>query len=155
MIRLLSLSALVFTMLAGCASKPTEIQSQYVSPLQHQNHDCDQISSELGRVSRKSAQLHGQLDKTASNDTAQMAVGLVLFWPALFFLEGGDGPEAAEYARLKGEVDALEQVAIQKKCDMTMFAALDEQEAQALDELKKKQQQECDPTAHYGPQSCR
>jgi hypothetical protein len=66
-----------------------------------------------------------------------MAVGLVLFWPALFFLEGGDGPEAAEYACLKGEVDALEQVAIQKKCDMTMFAALDEQEAQALDELKR------------------
>jgi len=34
----------------------------------------------------------------------------------LFFLEGGDGPEAAEYGRLKGERDALEKVAIQKEC---------------------------------------
>ena len=69
------------------------------------------------RVSRRAQELYGQLDKTASNDAAQMAVGMVLFWPALFFLEGGDGPEAAEYARLKGERDALEQVAIQKHCD--------------------------------------
>jgi hypothetical protein len=46
-----------------------------------------------------------------------MAVGMILFWPALFFLEGGDGPQAAEYGRLKGERDALERVAIQKKCD--------------------------------------
>ncbi len=45
-----------------------------------------------------------------------MGVGLVLFWPTLFFLEGGDGPEAAEYARLKGERDAIEKVSIQKKC---------------------------------------
>ena len=47
---------------------------------------------------------------------AQMGVGLVLFWPTLFFLEGGDGAEAAEYARLKGERDALEQAYTQKKC---------------------------------------
>lgn len=45
-----------------------------------------------------------------------MGVGLVLFWPTLFFLEGGDGPQAQEYARLKGERDAIERVSIQKKC---------------------------------------
>jgi hypothetical protein len=45
-----------------------------------------------------------------------MGVGLVLFWPALFFLEGGDGPEAAEYAQLKGEFEALRENSIQKKC---------------------------------------
>ena len=32
------------------------------------------------------------------------------------FLEGGDGPEAAEYPRLKAELDALESVSIQKNC---------------------------------------
>ena len=44
-----------------------------------------------------------------------MGVGLLLFWPALFALEGGDGPEAAEYARLKGEYEALRQAAVMKK----------------------------------------
>ena len=45
-----------------------------------------------------------------------MAIGLIIFWPALFFLEGGDGASAAEYSRLKGEFEALEQASIQKSC---------------------------------------
>jgi hypothetical protein len=110
-------AAIMAATLAGCASSPDKMAAAYVSPIQYQDYDCKQIGGELARVSRRAQELYGQLDKTASNDGAQMAVGLVLFWPALFFLEGGDGPEAAEYARLKGERDALEQVAIQKHCD--------------------------------------
>ncbi len=34
----------------------------------------------------------------------------------MFFLEGGDGVEAQEYARLKGEHEAIETASIQKKC---------------------------------------
>lgn len=103
--------------LVGCASSPDKIQTSYVSPLQYKDYDCDQIAGELERVSRRANELYGSLKKTSDNDNAQMAVGMLLFWPALFFLEGGDGPEAAEYGRLKGERDALEKVAIQKKCD--------------------------------------
>ena len=110
-------SVLLATALSGCASSPDKMASAYVSPIQYQDYDCKQVGAELTRVSRRAQELYGQLDKTASNDAAQMAVGMVLFWPALFFLEGGDGPEAAEYARLKGERDALKQVAIQKHCD--------------------------------------
>lgn len=102
---------------AGCATSPDKMTAAYVSPIQYQAYDCAQIGAELQRVTRRANELYGQLDKTASNDNAQMAVGMVLFWPALFFLEGGDGPQAAEYSRLKGERDALEQVAIEKKCD--------------------------------------
>ena len=75
---------------------------------------------------RRASELHGQLKKTADNDAAQMGVGLILFWPVLFFLEGGDGPQAAEYARLKGERDALEEVAIFKKCDSDMMPKFEE-----------------------------
>jgi len=45
-----------------------------------------------------------------------MGVGLVLFWPALFFLIGDDKKE--ELARLKGEYEALEKIAIQKDCNI-------------------------------------
>ena len=45
-----------------------------------------------------------------------MAFG-ILFWPALFFLEGGDGPEAAEYAQLKGQYEALRTLAVQRKIE--------------------------------------
>ena len=71
---------------------------------------------EMNRVSRKVNELRGDLKEEADNDSAQMAIGLIIFWPALFFLEGGDGADAAEFSRLKGEFEALEQVSIQKSC---------------------------------------
>ncbi|QBQ53073.1 metal ABC transporter ATP-binding protein [Nitrosococcus wardiae] len=111
------LGSALAVMIVGCASSPDKIQTSYVSPMQYKNYDCDQIAGELGRISHRANELHGNLKKTADNDKAQMALGMVVFWPALFFLEGGDGPEAAEYGRLKGERDALEKAAIQKKCD--------------------------------------
>lgn len=103
-------------LVSACATHPDKIAASSVSPLAYQDYNCKQISQEIPRVEREAAQLYGQLDKTASDDSAQMAVGMVLFWPALFFLEGGDGPQAAEYARLKGEREALEKTAIEKGC---------------------------------------
>lgn len=103
-------------MLSACASHPDKIAASSVSTLTYESYNCKQIAAELDRVERKVNELYYRLDKTAGNDNAQMAVGLILFWPTLFFLEGGDGPEAAEYARLKGEMDALERVSIHKKC---------------------------------------
>ena len=49
-------------------------------------------------------------------DAVALGVGLVIFWPALFFMIGGD--KSQELGRLKGEYDALEQAAILKKCDV-------------------------------------
>lgn len=104
------------TLLVGCASQPEEIAPQYVSSIQYQDYDCKQLGGEVARVSRRVSELHASLEKTADNDAAQMGVGLILFWPTLFFLEGGDGAQAQEYARLKGERDAIEQISVKKKC---------------------------------------
>ena len=107
---------LLVTLLVGCATAPEKLGATYVSPLQYKDYTCEQIGMEMQRVSRKVAELRGTLDKEASNDAAQMGIGLILFWPALFFLEGGDGVNASQYSHLKGEFEALEQVAIQKDC---------------------------------------
>ena len=112
--------------LAGCATQPDKIAAQYVSPIQFNDYTCEQVAGEMRRVHRRASELHGQLKKTADTDTAQMAVGLILLWPTLFFLEGGDGLQAAEYARLKGERDALEEVAILKQCDSEMMPKFEE-----------------------------
>lgn len=106
---------LLITMLSGCAKSTTEIPAQYISPMQYEGRNCRQLQSELQVVSQRVADLGGQVDKTASDDNAQMAVGLILFWPALFFLDGST-PQGNEYARLKGEFDALEKAAIHKGC---------------------------------------
>jgi len=106
---------LIAILMAGCASQPDKIATTYVSELQYKDYDCDQLSAELGRVSNRAGELYTSLKKTANTDTAQVW-GSLLLWPTLLFLEGGDGPEATEYARLKGEKEAIEKVTIQKKC---------------------------------------
>jgi len=107
-------SAVVAVCVAGCATPRQEIQASYVSPLQYQSHNCTQVGEELDRVTRRISEVGGNIDKRSSNDEGAMAIGMSIFWPALFFLKG-DGPEAKEYARLKGEYDTLEKVAIQKE----------------------------------------
>lgn len=101
--------------LAGCSTASKDISASYVSPLQFRDYDCKQIAGEMGRISTRTNQLSGRLDEAASNDQAITAAGIILFWPALFFL-GGTKEQEAEFARLKGESEALQQVAIQKNC---------------------------------------
>jgi hypothetical protein len=100
--------------LGGCASAAKDISSSYVSPLQFQGYDCNQITSEGQRIQGRINAMTGQLDKAASNDKAITGVAVILFWPAVFAL--GNKTQEAEYARLKGEGEALEQASIAKKC---------------------------------------
>ena len=102
--------------LGACATQPEEIATAYVSPLHYRNFDCEQLEMEAERVSRRALELRTSLKDTADTDEVQMGVGLILFWPTLFFLEGGDGAEAMEYARIKGERDAIEIRSIKQKC---------------------------------------
>ena len=104
-------------LLSGCATASSGIATAYVSPLQFQAYDCQQISAEMQRVHVRVNQLAGRLDKAAENDKALVGVGMLLFWPALFAL-GGTKEQEAEYARLRGEYDALAKVANEKRCEM-------------------------------------
>jgi hypothetical protein len=117
--------------LAGCATSPEEIETAYVSPVKYDAYNCNQIAMEMGGVTERTVALHRRLDKKASDDKIQAGVGAVLFWPALFFLEGGDGPEAAEYAGLKGDYAALRQAATQKQCDAATLPPAPESVIQA------------------------
>ncbi len=100
--------------LVGCADKSAEISATYVSPLAYKSYDCDQLEQEYLRLQRRGTEIMKQQDDTASDDSVAMGVGLVLFWPALFFIDNDDVRE--EVARIKGELEAVEQASIQKKC---------------------------------------
>lgn len=113
----LAVMASAIVIASGCASDPKKISAAYVSPAQYRGWDCDQIIDESAHIERRSIELYQSLKKDADADKWQMGVGLILFWPALFALEGGDGPEASEYARLKGEYEALRTVSVEKRCD--------------------------------------
>lgn len=133
------LSILAALLLAGCAQSADKIKPTYVSPLQYSDYSCKQIKSEISRVGRKMNEVAGIQDKTASNDAVAMGVGLVLFWPALFFIDSSD--QRVELGRLRGEFDALEQVAIQKDCAVAKEIQVIREEEQARIKAKQAQSQ--------------
>lgn len=107
--------------LSGCATQPEEIPPTYVSPLKYKDYNCSQIAEEMDYVSHETSDLYLSLKKKADNDEAQMGVGMILFWPLLFTLEGGDGPEARQYADLRGEYEALRKASVKKECSKEML----------------------------------
>ncbi len=109
-------------LLGGCATASKDISATYVSPTQYQSYDCQQLGEEARRIQGRYSQLGGRLDEAASNDKAIAGVGIILFWPALFAL-GGTKQQEAEYARLRGEYDAVQQAMVVKKCSVEMTPA--------------------------------
>ena len=101
--------------LSACASSADKVAATYVSPIQYASLTCRQIVEESARLSVRASQAAGIQDRQRTDDLVVTAVGVVVFWPALFFLDG-DNLHTAELGRLKGEIEALEQASIQKSC---------------------------------------
>jgi hypothetical protein len=70
----------------------------------------------LGACASSSAEIKRQRNaRSKENDQIASAASIVVFWPAAFFV-GGNGQTAAELAQLKGQMIAIEQASIAKKC---------------------------------------
>jgi hypothetical protein len=101
--------------LAGCATRSGDIAAAYVSPIQYQSYSCGQLREEAARVSSRAAIASGAQDQNATSDAVATGVALVVFWPAAFMLKGNSA-NAQEVAQLKGDMDAIEQANIRKRC---------------------------------------
>ena len=103
--------------LAGCASTAAEITPTYVSPVQYQSYNCQQLSLEAQAVSARAAALSGAQDSQHTKDAVATTAAVIIFWPAAF-LVGGDKQTAAELGQMKGQMVAIEQASIAKKCNI-------------------------------------
>jgi hypothetical protein len=92
-----------------------EIAPSYVSPVMYQNYTRQQIAQESQNIAAHAAGVAGAQDQKRTSDQIATGVAIVVFWPAAFFV-GGDGQAAAELARLKGQMEALEQASVMKNC---------------------------------------
>lgn len=110
-----ALSVLPAILAVGCAHSSEEIAAQPVPTSIYDSYECTKIASEGDRIAARLAELKTEVDETADDDELTTTVGILVFPPLLFFLKG-DGAEASEYGRLKGEHAALQQVAVQKQC---------------------------------------
>ena len=81
----------------------------------YQNYTCQQLAMEAQAVTARAGVVSGAQDQKRSNDGLATAAAIIVFWPAAFFV-GGNGQTAAELAQLKGQLAAIEQASIAKKC---------------------------------------
>ena len=112
-------------LVSGCASSPKSIEPAYVSPTKYQSYTCEQIGAEQISVEQRTVALYRTLKKRRQGDNVKMAVGLVVFWPVLFFLKGNNA-KAAEFAQMKGEYEALRTTANGKSCGLQFRPRLEE-----------------------------
>src|SRR6478752_4730548 len=111
-------AVLAALLVAGCAKDANQVGPTYVSPILYENYTCPQLAEEAQRVSSRAQQAAGIQDQHATNDKVAMGVGLIVFWPVLLMTKGND-ENTAELARLRGQMDAIEQASIRKKCGIT------------------------------------
>jgi hypothetical protein len=103
--------------LGGCASTAADIAPAYVSPVAYQGYTCQQLALEAQSISTRAATLSGAQDSQRTKDGVATAAAIVIFWPAAFFV-GGDKQTAAELSQMKGQMVAVEQASIAKKCNI-------------------------------------
>jgi hypothetical protein len=75
------------------------------------------LALEAQSISTKAASLSGAQDSQRTKDGIATAVAIVIFWPAAFFV-GSDKHTAAELSQMKGQMVAVEQASIAKKCNI-------------------------------------
>ncbi len=96
------------TSLAACAADPAHIGAAYASPIPYQTLDCQQLALEGYRHQAAEADAAAKQNQIRSED----AVGLILIGLPVSSMSGNS--IATEVARLKGEHQALYEVAVQK-----------------------------------------
>lgn len=111
---LLAFALLMFT---GCASKPADITGYYVSPYKYRDFTCGDIALEALALNDRFMISQGKTARDAELDSVQLALGLTLFWPALFFLDE-NGLESQSYSLMKGQMRALAVVSDSKSCNV-------------------------------------
>jgi hypothetical protein len=110
------------TTVAGCASRSEDVGAAYTSPIAYQSYNCKELSQEAQRVSGAAATAAGAQDSQHTKDAVVTTAAVVIFWPAAFFV-GGDNAKTAELARLKGQMQAIEETSINKKCGISFQRA--------------------------------
>ena len=110
----------VIFIITSCAQGTKDITPMYTSDLIYNNYTCDQLRAEAIRLNHEMVKTGAVVDEEASADQTQGWVGALLFWPALFWLEGEDTQHTHQYAALLGQYQAIERANIQKQCGMNI-----------------------------------
>jgi len=102
----LALAVAVAT-LAGCASNPDKIDADYVPASKYSGKSCDELDALFAKNHNAKQKLNRQMQSASKKTKAVGWVGALVFWPALFFMEGKDVSADEALAMYKGNEEAI------------------------------------------------
>ncbi len=125
--------------LAGCASDPEKIDPTHVPISMYSSLSCEQLQEEMHHLNAKLLPMVAKQKTDADTDTAMVAVGVVVFWPALFLLAATeDNSEQISY--MKGQYDSIIQSGIRENCQWVADVRQAEQEQREKELAAAKQE---------------
>lgn len=106
-------------LLGACsnAQKAVEVEPEFVSSQKYTSMSCHKLREEAERVKASVSGLETSVDKAYKDDKTMEAVTWILFWPAVFAMDGND-EEAAKLSKAKGEAQAITAAMQSKRCRM-------------------------------------
>ena len=116
MIKKLNLLILIL-LLAACSSakQSSQINKAYVSTAKYNSFTCDQLIQESELIRAREPAIAAKVDQHYKSQKNTEAVAWLLFWPAAFWLDDGS-KEAEKLSQVRGELDAVRQAMLSKKC---------------------------------------
>ena len=109
---------IILPLLLGCASFPSDIDPYPHSAVQYETASCAEIKTDHNRLVKRIEKISGDMKNTAQNDIWQIGASII-FWPFLLFLGDEDDFKKRELADLIGRINALEEAANLKDCDLS------------------------------------
>lgn len=108
-------AGLACALIAGCAKAPETIQPKFASAAPYRTLECPALMEERRRVHTELTRIEALQKENHEADGASMAVGMILFWPALIAL-AATTDRSEMIAAMKGERDAMDIVMREKAC---------------------------------------
>ena len=108
---------IILPLLFGCASFLSDIDPYPHSAVQYETASCAEIKTDHNRLVKRIEKISGDMKNTAQNDIWQIGASII-FWPFLLFLGDEDDFKKRELADLTGRINALEEAANLKECDL-------------------------------------
>ena len=112
-------AAVAAALLSACsdAKQASEVEANFVSGDKYSGMSCAQLRGEATRLAESMSDLEASVDKAYKQDKNMEAVTWILFWPAVFAMDGNDA-EAGRLSQAKGEAEAIKSAMKTRGCRM-------------------------------------
>lgn len=112
-LRYLTIVFLMFFLVYGCAGRTPVPVAEY--QYGDDNKSCNHLKSELSQMNVDIDKKNTSVTNSSVKNGVLVGVGLILFWPALFFMDLSDS-DRVEFEALQKRYNALTRIAADKNC---------------------------------------